>query len=140
VHPVLNTIPELKDEVLGHLQEVSEQVQNPRTLSRSVLCHSDLHERQFICANDTLIALIDFGDATILDRHWDLGSVLYFHGERNFAAILEAYSNNIDEGPSCARLAASFSVAIALHHASRSRLPGKEHRLDRAIQWIRQII
>lgn len=136
LHPVMNAIPELKGEVLACLREVSERVQE----YQSVLCHSDLHERQLICANDNLTALIDFGDAAILDRHWDLGSALYFHGELNFSTIFEAYSDINGSSQNCDRLASFFSVAIAMHHASRSRLPNKGHRLDRAIQWIRQVV
>jgi len=136
LHPVFSAIPELKDAVLARLQDVSERVQR----GRSVLCHSDLHEGQLICVNDTLTALIDFGDATIMDRYWDLGSALYFHGKENFSTIFEAYSEISLAGQNCARLAASFSIAIAMHHASRSRLPGKGHRMDRAIRWLRQAI
>ena len=33
-----------------------------------------------------------------------------------------------------------FSVAIAMHHASRPRLPGKQHRLQRAINHVRAVI
>ena len=132
LHPILSAAPEIKDEILACLRQMSERVQE----GRSVLCHSDLHEGQLICTDNNLIALIDFGDATILDRHWDLGSALYFHGERNFLAIFAAYSDISVVSQKSARLASAFSVAVAMHHASRSRLCGKGHRLERAIQWI----
>lgn len=136
LHPILSAVPEIVDEIHTRLQQVSECVQE----GRGVLCHSDLHERQLICTGEGLTALIDFGDATIMDRHWDLGSALYFHGKHNFSAICDGYFGTNAENQDSAKLASSFSIAIAMHHASRSRLFGKGHRLGQAIRWVRQVI
>ncbi len=136
LHPIFNAAPEIEKRLLSRLRLVSERVRQ----GKAVLCHSDLHERQLICAGGNLTALIDFGDATILDRHWDLGSALYFHGAQNFSAIFASYSGSHGASQSSAKMAAAFSIAIAMHHASRSRLPGKGHRLQRATQWVRQIV
>lgn len=57
-----------------------------------------------------LVALIDFGDATILDRHWDLGSALDFHGDQDFSEIFTAYSDTSIANPSYKR-----GVKMAMH-------------------------
>ncbi|OUS05043.1 hypothetical protein A9Q96_13155 [Rhodobacterales bacterium 52_120_T64] len=97
--------------------------------SSGVLCHSDLHDRQMIIANNRLAALIDFGDATIGDYRWDFGSLLYFHGPRVLADTVKGYE---PDGTLQAKLIDSahvFSIGIAMHIGARSLLPGKAHRL-----------
>ncbi len=135
-HPALAAMPERKDQIMARLLEVSARV----NAGGHVVCHTDLHERQLMCRQDTLVALIDFGGASILDRHWDLGSVRYFHGERNFTDVYDAYRSSSGRHQSCPDMSVSFSVAIGLHHASRSRLPGKSHRFERAIRYIRDAV
>ncbi|MDP5217923.1 aminoglycoside phosphotransferase family protein [Ruegeria sp. 2205SS24-7] len=134
--PAFAAAPEIETGTHALLQKVSARVAE----RRPVICHSDLHEQQLICDGDQLVGLIDFGDATLLDPHWDLGSVIYFHGERNFRQVFAAYQQAARDTGCQPDLAAAFSVAIALHHAARSRLPGKSHRLERAVAHIRQII
>ncbi|MCL6283194.1 aminoglycoside phosphotransferase family protein [Ruegeria sp. 2012CJ41-6] len=136
LHPAFAAAPELEAGTRALLHEVTRQMAE----QPPVLCHTDLHERQLICDGDRLVGLLDFGDATLLDPHWDLGSVLYFHGDRNFRQVFEAYQGSARLTQCQPDLAAAFSVAIALHHAARSRLPGKEHRLTRAVAHIRQVI
>jgi len=135
-HPMQQIFPKLWERILLRLREVSERIQE----RQFVLCHSDLHEQQLICLGDNLLAVIDFGDATILDCHWDLGSALYFHGAKDFSELYASYLNSSGGDQSYPELAASFSIAIAMHHASRSRLPGKQNRLERAIRHIRKTI
>ena len=135
-NPILRALPEHATAILACLHDVREVVDE----GHAVLCHTDLHEKQMLCTDEGLIALIDFGGATILDRHWDLGSVHYFHGMASFTAFFEAYAGSAGVGSARAGLVPKFSVAIAMHHASRSRLPGKEHRLERAIARIRQVL
>jgi hypothetical protein len=65
---------------------------------------------------------------------------LYFHGKDVFSDVFEAYTGNFASSQSSTDIAASFSVAIAMHHASRSRLPGKQHRLENALNHIRQTV
>ncbi|MFA3918133.1 aminoglycoside phosphotransferase family protein [Ruegeria hyattellae] len=136
LHPALAAAPEIEAGARTLLHEVSLQMAE----LPPVLCHTDLHERQLICDGDRLVGLLDFGDATLLDPHWDLGSVLYFHGDRNFRQVFDAYQGSARLTQCQPDLAAAFSVAIALHHAARSRLPGKGHRLARALAHIRQVI
>ena len=135
-HPILNTIPELADEITARLGTVSEAVEE----RHAVLCHTDLNEGQLLCNENDLAALIDFGGASILDKHWDLGSVYYFHGQENFAKLYDAYLGFSGTEEKHPELVPSFSVAVAMHHASRSRLPGKHHRLKRAIKHIKRVI
>ena len=134
-HALQSALPELWQEILDQLAEVSRQVSE----GEAVLCHSDLHERQLICKDGELAALIDFGEAAILDRHWDMGSALYFHGPQVFAEIHGAY-NYWAPGVTTMEMAGKFSLAIAMHHASRSRLPGKEHRLSFAARHVRELL
>ncbi len=135
-HPVLVELADQSDKILDLLGEVSDQVRQ----SEAVVCHSDLHERQLICSEGNLVALLDFGDAVIADRHWDLGSVRYFHGDGISSAVCRAYLSAGGSGVCSDRLFRAFSVAIAMHHASRSRLPGKTHRWARAVQFIRDTV
>lgn len=132
-HPVLAAAPDLRPALLAHLAQVSSRI----ATSAPVLCHGDLHERQFICSGDGLAALIDFGEAAVLDPHWDLGSVWYFHGARDFAMVHAAYAACTTRRDILPEAARAFSIAIAMHHASRARLPGRAHRLARATAHIR---
>lgn len=135
-HPILTARPELAGDILARLATVTAAIAE----QRPVICHTDLHEKQLLCTKDGLAALIDFGGAAILDRHWDLGSVYYFHGKENFAELYQVYLNVTDTQENQTDLVASFSVAIAMHHASRSRLPGKHHRLNVALDHIERVI
>ncbi|MBL4768624.1 MAG: hypothetical protein JKY94_13105 [Rhodobacteraceae bacterium] len=99
-----------------------------------------MHEKQLLCSKDGLAALIDFGGASILNRHWDLGSIYYFHGKANFRTLYGAYLDFSEADESHADLVPLFSISIAMHHAARARLPGKHHRLNRAIEHIQQVI
>jgi len=135
-HPILSAIPELADEITARLETVSEAVEDQHV----VLCHTDLHEKQLLCNENDLAALIDFGDASILDKHWDLGSIYYFHGKENFEKLYEAYVGFSGAEEKYSELVPPFSIAIAMHHASRSRLLGKHHRFKRAIEHIQQVI
>ncbi len=94
-----------------------------------VLCHSDLHDRQIIVANNHLAALIDFGDATICDYRWDFGSLLYFHGPRVLADTIEGYEPDAHLRTTLIADAHLFSVGVAMHVGARSLLPGRGHRL-----------
>ena len=136
VHPVIAMKPNMASNILIQLQYVSDTLKE----NNHVLCHSDLHSRQLLCTGDKLNALIDFGDAMILDRNWDLGSALYFHGMDNFREIYNSYVGCSQIGGHDLGVAKSFSVAVAMHHASRSRLPGKGHRLERAVSHIIEIM
>ena len=135
VNPLLRAAPDIESSVLEHLRQVAIRSKQ----ANSVLCHSDLHEGQLICREGLLAALIDFGDATLLDRHWDFGSLLYFHGTQVFEAAYSAYcglaNDEIDTD-----LALSFAIAIAMHHANRSLQPGKAHRLAFALNVVRGLL
>lgn len=74
------------------------------------------------------------GETAILDPLCDFGSFCYFHEPESTSALLDGYAT----GPRRPDLALikSFSAAIALHLASRSRLPGKAHRLDVAARHV----
>lgn len=134
-HPLKSVLPGQWEDILTGLAVVDKQ----REDGIGVMCHSDLHEKQLICRNGELAALIDFGEAVILDRHWDLGSVLYFHGADVFADFFSGYEA-VASGEASTELAEMFAIAIAMHHASRSRLPGKEHRLQFAGSRVRNIL
>ncbi len=136
VHPLFRTAPDIVSEIRARLQGVSDVVKD----GCAVLCHTDLHEKQMLCADGDLTALIDFGGAAILDKHWDLGCILYFQGEQNALKVFDAYSNSRASETIQLNTISLFSVAIAMHHASRSRLSGKRHRLARATQYVRQLI
>ena len=118
-NPALRHAPALAKALSSYLAKLRAALQE----NRAALCHSDLHERQVLLHNNHLAALLDFGDVTIADPRWDLGSLLYFHGPEVVKNMLGSY------GAGTLTEACLFSIGIALHHANRSLIEGKEHRL-----------
>lgn len=135
-HPLIMASP-------AHADSVEALVRNIRTevaAGAAAVCHTDLHERQFIFRDRRLAALIDFGDATIADPRWDFASIRYFHGASAATAVIDGYTDDPGRRREMNDGAALFSVAIALHHASRSRLPGKAHRLTIAASYLDELL
>lgn len=140
-HRLVASLPEYREAIAARLAAVAARLSE----ARRVVCHTDLHERQLIVRDDdSLAALIDFGGAAVLDPYWDFGSLRYFHGPSCIQPVLDGYmsagalpetSHHIDR-----HLIDSFSLCIALHHSTRSRLPGKEHRLDAATRHAASIL
>lgn len=108
--------------LLPHLHQISAEI----ATSAPVICHSDLHEQQFICATSNggrLNALIDFADVTLADRRWDFASLYYFHGAEALSATISAYCDDPHQRQALNSGAKLFSLSLALHHAARSALP-----------------
>lgn len=135
-NPAVQADPELCDQLWPLVARLREEAEH----SKPAVCHTDLHERQFLVHQRRLSALLDLGDAIIADPRWDFGSLFYFHGHKVLAETLHGYTDDNHEMKNLAADAQLFSVGIALHHASRSRLPGKGHRLPVAISHIRRIL
>ena len=135
-HPLMQHEPGLR----AKMQPLINQVIDAQSASKAAICHGDLHEQQLICSGEKLAALIDFADATVLDRRWDFASLYYFHGRDVLHNALIGYSRNEAERKTLANDAKLFSIGIAVHHAARSRLPGKEHRLAAALKHIAQVL
>ena len=123
--PTFQISPDLWQKARPYLRQIHKIISN----SDGVLCHSDLHDRQIIVADNRLAALIDFGDVTICDYRWDFGSLLYFHGLRVLASTVEGYEPNASLRAKLIADAHLFSVGIAMHIGARSLLPGRGHRL-----------
>lgn len=132
-HPLTRHAPDLAQSLRTPVADIIARLDQ----SPGVLCHSDLHERQFIVANGDLEALLDFADCTIADPAWDFESLFYFHGEAVLHETLKGYSNPYENLAADARL---FSIGIALHHANRARLPGKAHRLEVATRHLAKVM
>lgn len=123
-HPTCRENPALIDVLPPYLTEIRQKMASAPV----AICHSDLHERQIILAGDRLAALIDFGEATVADPRWDMASLLYFHGPQALQDTLAGYG-----GPcNLFRDAHLFSLGVAMHHAARSTIAGKGHRLNTA--------
>ena len=135
-HAIANAAPDLTESLAAPLAALRRKVES----GTPVLCHSDLHEGQLICRNGRLAALIDFGEAALLDRRWDFASFCYFHGPEILVPALEGYSGETAIRRALAKDARIFSIGIALHHATRARLPGKEHRLAVAADYLRRLL
>jgi len=135
-HPLIAAAPEMED----HLARVIRRIRRELEDQRVAICHTDLHERQLVIQGTRLAALLDFGEAAIGDPRWDLGSVFYFQGLRILEAAVRGYTRRNEERRDLIAGARLFSVAIAMHHASRSRLPGKEHRLAYALAYVRDTL
>ena len=136
-NPLIAAAPEMKAAVGLAVRKIFDLLDG----GANGICHTDLHERQLICVDGRLAALIDFGDAMIGDIRWDLASFFYFHGEDALDHLLEGYyGGEPGERDVIAKQARLFSFAIALHHASRSRIPGKEHRLAVALRHVRRLM
>jgi aminoglycoside phosphotransferase (APT) family kinase protein len=131
-HPACLAAPRIVDELRAKLSEIVARLGE----GAGVVCHSDLHERQFICAEGKMRALIDFWGATIASPLWDFASLFYFHGIVVLQNVVEAYTSDGVKRRDLMQGAVLFSLGIALHHASRSRLSGKEHRLSVAVSHL----
>ncbi len=97
--------------------------------------HSDLHEKQLLVHDNQLIALLDFNEVVALRPEWDLGSVLYFHGETCLEHVLEGYAPEANRSvlADAARLAA---ILIALHHGNRGVILGRQHRIEASTKFL----
>ncbi len=111
-HPLMKVAPRLA----SRLEALREEMLNVAAAS-AVVCHTDLHERQFLLQDGRLAALLDFSDAAIGPRVWDLASFGYFHGWTLAGEVLKGYGDLSEGTPRQARL---FALVIALHHLSRS--------------------
>lgn len=134
-HEVGRQAPELIPKLVALQPDIIALVEN----SSPVILHTDLHDKQFICSDKGLVALIDFADAIVGDPSWDFGSLYYFHGEKVTTSIIEAYDNRKLPKTEALYRARLLAIVIACHQATRSRLPGKSHRLPVALNVLRQI-
>lgn len=134
--PISMAAPELIGSIIPNLIKIRSLMSK----TKGVICHSDLHELQFIIQNHSLAALIDFGDSTINDYRWDFGSLLYFHGPRVLKDVVEGYTEGASSRQELFGDAHLFSIGIAMHQASRSQLPGKSHRLQVAVDHLEQTL
>ena len=135
-HAIAKSAPDLIDALAAPLAALRHKAET----GRPVLCHSDLHEGQMICRGGRLAALIDFGEAALLDRRWDFASFCYFHGPDSLVPVVEGYSGDPETRHALFEDARLFSLGIALHHATRARLPGKAHRLAVAGDYLRRLL
>lgn len=135
-HPALQAAPELAARVRAAVRRIRREIDG----GRAVPCHSDLHERQFICRGGRLAALIDFGDTTLADARWDFGSLFYFHGPRVLDDVLAGTGGDAAARRALAEGARLFSIGIALHHAARARHPARRHRLAVATAHLRRTL
>lgn len=131
-HPLIVAAPNLALFVGEALARIGTRLAERRT----AVCHTDLHERQILCAGNELAALLDFGDASLLDPNWDLGSIYYFHGDATLKEVVRGYTRNTDQAAELSVDAQLFSIGIAMHHASRALLPGKAHRRQVALDHV----
>ena len=134
-HPIGQTAPQF----IKALSQVKDDILKLLGSSTSSIVHSDLHERQLICRADRLAAVIDFGDAMISDPAWDLASLYYFHGAQALNDTLQSYALNADEAKSLLHRAKLFSIPIACHHAKRSAVLNKLHRMQAAIAHLQSV-
>lgn len=123
-HPIHAKRPDIIPRIQPYILEIRSELNK----AQPVLCHSDLHERQMMCHDGELKALLDFDDMTIANPRWDFASLYYFHTSNTLDKTLNAYTNDKTMRSVLHNGAILFSLGIALHHASRSRLKGKEHR------------
>jgi aminoglycoside phosphotransferase (APT) family kinase protein len=98
------------------------------------LNHTDLHERQILIADGRLVALLDFGDATIDPPAWDIASFAYFHGWQQARCMLAGYTADEELRTGLHAEAGVFALLIALHHASRSVTLQRPQRMQHAVR------
>jgi len=104
------------------------------------LVHSDLHEGQLLESNGKLTTLLDFNEAMVGRREWDLGSYLYFHGAQCFTDLLDGYSPNGDERSEIEDKATYASLLIALHHGNRGVILNRPHRIKASIHFLERVL
>ena len=132
-HPLAVEAPELRKE----LPAIASEVIRVALDDAGVVTHTDLHERQFLCANETLGAVLDFSDAVIGPAIWDIASFGYFHGWGAADSLLEGYGAPAGRHKETKRDAAYFAILIAMHHLSRSRTLRKPERARFAASRLR---
>lgn len=135
-HEVARRAPDMARSLRSMRSEILDAVAN----AAPALAHTDLHDRQFLHADGRLAALLDFGEAVIGDASWDLGSLLYFHDDETLAAALVDYRCVRRSRRELTEQARLMALSIACHHITRSRLPGKHHRLAFAASRIRALV
>lgn len=104
------------------------------------LLHSDLHEGQLLESNGQLTALLDFNEAMVGSREWDLGSYLYFHGTQCFADLLDGYAHNSGERSEFTDKATCASLLIALHHGNRGVVLKRPHRIKASVRFLESML
>jgi aminoglycoside phosphotransferase (APT) family kinase protein len=75
-HPIATAAPDL----VGRLAPLEGTLRAVIAGREHCLSHTDLHEKQILIAGGHLAGLLDFGDAAIGPRAWDIASFAYFHG------------------------------------------------------------
>jgi len=65
---------------------------------------------------------------------------MYFHGHAVATSVYHAYRSSVGTAAVSVKTMSAFSMAIAMHHASRATLPGKHHRLEQAAAHVRQLV
>ena len=135
-HPAIQREPGIRHKLLGLENELSEFV----TQSVPAVVHTDLHERQMLVVDGKLNALLDFNEAILARREWDLGSYLYFHGTDCLNDLLQSYSECEDEKKQLYHHARLAAILIALHHGNRGVVLGKPHRIDASLLFLQRVL
>ncbi|NND90562.1 MAG: phosphotransferase [Granulosicoccus sp.] len=131
-HPTVRALPSLKPKIHRMESDLLSFEQG----SKPAINHSDLHEGQLLVSADSLTALLDFNDAFVGRREWDLGSYLYFHGSKCLGDLLDGYCRSTDDRSSLTDQAALASVLIALHHGNRGAILGRPHRIEASVKYL----
>ena len=135
-HPSVRDQPSLKSGIQRLKNELSAIVKK----GRSAVIHSDLHEKQLILSNGRLSALLDFNEAGVGRPEWDMGSYLYFHGEKCLNDLLDGYTNNSLEKMELSYRSRLASILIALHHGNRGCILDRPHRIKASRQFLKGIL
>jgi aminoglycoside phosphotransferase (APT) family kinase protein len=135
-HPVAAVAPALLTSLEAMGGRALEWASRPGTS----VCHTDLHSEQLILSNGRLAALIDFGDAMIGAPAWDIGSFLYFHGERQAKELLAGYTGDAALAERLLTEARDFACVIALHHVSRSFTLNRPQRREFAVARLKALL
>ncbi len=136
-HPLAAAAPDLVARLLPLANLLQTVVQGPRPWC---LNHTDLHERQVLIAEGRLVALLDFGDATIGPPAWDIASFAYFHGWPLAQRLLAGLTGDETARRDLIAEARAFAVLIALHHASRSVTLQKPQRMTVVVRFLRHLL
>jgi hypothetical protein len=132
-HAIARAAPALVPYVLpleGQIRAVVE-------LRQHAVSHTDLHSGQLLVQGSHLATVLDFGDAAVMPRAWDMASFALFHGWTRLASLLQGYEAEEEARCVLQREAELLAVPLALHHVSRAEERMQPGRIPLALHLLR---
>jgi hypothetical protein len=132
-HAITRVAPAL----VPHMLPLEGEVRAVVELGQHAVSHTDLHRGQLLVQGSHLATVLDFGDAAVMPRAWDMASFALFHGWARLASLLQGYEAEEEAGRVLRREAELLAVPLALHHVSRAEERMQPGRIPPALHMLR---